>query len=154
MADRANGTRALSNYDPGADAAHRHSDWVIRHRDLRGVPEVMCPGRKVILLDDSRDRASRRCNLAHAIAHIDLDHQALAAGVLSKRQELAADKLAARRLVGIHALADAAAWAESFEELAAELEVDERMLWVRSRYMHPSERALVVRHLDRKLASA
>lgn len=140
-------------YDPGADAASRHPDWVIRHRDLRGVPEVMCPDRKVILIEDSHDRATRRCNLAHALAHIDLGHQALH-GVLSKRQELAADKLAARRLIKARALADAAVWAESFDELAHELDVDGRMLWVRARYLHPAERHLVLRRLDEKVLTA
>lgn len=140
-------------YDPGADAARRHPDWVIRHRDLRGVPEVMCVERKVILIEDSHDRATRRCNLAHAIAHIDLEHQAMT-GVLSHRQELAADKLAARRLVRAAALADAAVWAESFDELADELDVDGRTLWVRARYLHPAERHLIFRRMDEKVLTA
>lgn len=152
MTDTETGTRALI-YHPGADAARRHPDWVIRHRDLRGVPEVMCVERQVILLEDTHDRATRRCNLAHAIAHIDLEHQAMT-GVLSHRQELAADKLAARRLVRAAALADAAVWAESFEELADELDVDERMLWVRVKYLHPAERHLIFRQIDEKVLTA
>ncbi|NUO57284.1 MAG: ImmA/IrrE family metallo-endopeptidase [Hamadaea sp.] len=140
-------------YDPGADAARRHPDWVIRHRDLRGVPEVMCPERKVILIEDAQDRATRRCNLAHALAHIDLGHQAQT-GVLSKRQELAADKLAARRLVRASALAEAAISAESFEELAHELDVDERMLWVRIKYLQRKERNLIFERLDEKVLTA
>src|SRR5690242_18573471 len=83
------GTLTGCDYDPGADAARRYPDWVIRHRDLRGVPEVMCPTRKVILLEDTHDRASRRCSLAHAVAHIDLAHAA-ASHLLTVRQEVAA----------------------------------------------------------------
>lgn len=140
-------------YDPGADAALRHPSWVIRHRNLHGVPEVMCPERKVILVEDSHDRATRRCNLAHAIAHIDLAHEATT-GVLSRRQELAADRLAARRLIDVRRLADIVAWAESFEEVAFELDVDQRMLWVRSKYLHPAERHLVYRTIEAKVLTA
>lgn len=152
MADRSGSARALS-YDPGADAAARYPDWVIRHRDLRGVPEVMCPDRKVILIEDSHDRVRRRCSLAHAVAHIDLGHQALR-GVLSKRQELAADKLAAGRLIRSHSLADAVLWAESYEELAHELDVDERMLWIRVRFLPRDEQRQVLLALRAKASSA
>lgn len=152
MAHRESSTGTLT-YDPGADAARRHPDWVIRHRHLLGVPEVMCVARRVILLENSASRAVRRSNLAHAIAHIDLEHEATT-GVLSSRQELAADKLAARRLIGVRELADAVVWAESFEELAHVLDVDERMLWVRGKYLHPPERHLVSRRLDAKCMSA
>lgn len=145
-------TRA-HHYDPGADAALRHPDWVIRHRNLHGVPEVLCLRRRVILIEDTHDRASRRCNLAHAIAHIDLAHEATS-GHLSKRQELAADRLAARRLIALSDLTEAVVWSESFEEVARELDVDERMLWVRSRYLHPAERGHLYRVLDSKILTA
>lgn len=148
------GTAARAHkYDPGADAALRHPDWVIRHRNLHGVPEVLCLERRVILIENTHDRAARRCNLAHAIAHIDLRHEATS-GILSKRQELAADLLAARRLIALSDLAEAAAWAESFEELAHELDVDDRVLWVRTRHLHPSERGHLFRVMDAKIRTA
>lgn len=114
----------------------------------------MCPVRRVILIEDSHDRATRRCNLAHALAHVDLSHQATRHGTLTARQELAADRLAARRLIATRTLLDLVAWVESTEELAHELDVDMRMLSVRSRTMHPAERALVLRRLDAKVLTA
>lgn len=113
----------------------------------------MCPTRKVILLEDQHDRAARRCSLAHAVAHIDLKHRATN-GLISNRQELAADQLASRRLINMPALVGAALWAESFEEVAAELDVDKRMLFVRIRHLHPSERGALLRGLDVKMMSA
>ena len=153
MADREGITGALT-YDPGADAARRHPGWVIRHRNLLGVPEVMCPKRQVILIEHTADRGERRCNLAHAVAHIDLGHEASPNGHISHRQEVAADRLAARRLIDVRHLADTIMWADSFEEMCSELDVDRRMLFVRMKYLHPAERGLVVGHIDEKLLSA
>lgn len=152
MDDRSSVTRTLT-YDPGADAAQRYPEWVIRHRDLRGVPEVMCVERQVILLEDSHDRSARRCSLAHAVAHIDLGHQA-AKGVLSARQELAADKLAARRLIHAEALADAVLWADSFADLAAELDVDDRTLLIRLTHLRAAEQRLLFERVSTKAQSA
>lgn len=152
MADRPGGKGALT-YDPGRDAATRYPDWVIRHRPLLGVPEVMCPDRRVILLERGHSAAERRCSLAHAVAHIDLGHTA-AVGWWSERQEAAADRLAARRLMPIYPLTDAVVWSESREELADVLGVDLHMLEVRARSLHPAERALIARALDRKVLSA
>jgi Zn-dependent peptidase ImmA (M78 family) len=109
----------------------------------------MCPERKVILLERQHSAAERRCSLAHAVAHIDLGHTS-ESGWWSARQEAAADRLAARRLLPIYPLADAAVWAESHAELARELGVDAHMLAVRARGLHPAERAYIRARLDAK----
>lgn len=114
----------------------------------------MCPVRKVILLEDEHSRVSRRCSLAHAVAHIDLGHQATGGGVLGVRQEAAADVLAARRLVAVAAIAQAVLYVESFAELAHEVEVDEHMLGVRIQHMHPSELGYVREVMAAKPLSA
>lgn len=148
MVDRQGGSRALT-YDPGHDAAVRLPDWVIRHHDLRGIPEVLCPDRKVILVERSDSRIVRRCSLAHAIAHIDLDHRSVD-GLLSYRQELAADRVAARRLIHVRHLAEAWLWSETFEECAYELDVEQRYLVLRLERLHPAERHFLRRRIGEK----
>lgn len=131
--------RALT-YDPGRDAAERYPDWVIRHRPI-GVPELLDLRRKVILLDDAGDWAHKRSSLAHAIAHLDLDH-IVTGGKLGHRQEREAELLAARRMIPLSQLADAVRWHRepSWDAVAQELLVDARLLRHRLDHMHPSER--------------
>lgn len=141
MADREGVTGAMS-YDPGADAARRFPDWVIRHRPLGGsVPEVMCRRRRVILIDSGTSWPEKRCSLAHAVAHLDLGHQAN--GQLSQWMEREANGLAARRLIPVQRLADVLCWTRHTLEVAEELQVDVATLEVRRRHLHPAERAYI-----------
>jgi Zn-dependent peptidase ImmA (M78 family) len=131
-------------YEPGRDAASRYPDWVIRHRPLsHGIPEVLCRRRKVILIESQDTWPAKRCSLAHAVAHLDLGHQATTGGVFDRRQEDHANQLAARRLIGIEDLAAVLSWTRFITEVAAELEVDIRTLNIRQVHLHPSERALL-----------
>lgn len=128
------------SYDPGEDAGERYPDWVIRHRAI-GVPELMDVRRKVILLDRGSSRGERRASLAHAVAHLDLDHVAVG-GFIGERQERDAERLAALRCVSIRHLADAIKWhGQTWSHVAEAVEVDERMLRVRLDMMHPAHRA-------------
>ena len=139
MADQQGSAGAL-RYDPGADAAHRYPDWVIRRRHIGwGIDEVMCRRTKVILLEPSSTAAERRCSLAHAVAHIDLGHSA-SHGHFDRRQESDAHQLAARRLLPREELVWAVQWTHDPEEAAHELEVDLPTLRVRLAHLHPSER--------------
>lgn len=134
--------RVHGRYDPGRDAAERYPDWVIRHRQLsHGIPEVMCRRRKVILVEHQDSWAKKRCSLAHAVAHLDLEHIVAAAGYFDRVQEAEADQLAARRLITIPDLAGVLSWTRFITEVAAELEVDVRTLNMRQVHLHPSERA-------------
>lgn len=129
-------------YEPGRDAAQRYPDWVIRHRPLsHGIPEVMCRRRKVILIESREAWAAKRCSLAHAVAHLDLGHEATKAGTFDRRQEDHANQLAARRLIALDDLIDVLCWTRFSTEVAAELEVDIRTLNTRQVHLHPSERA-------------
>jgi hypothetical protein len=148
VAGRTGEAQAL-RYDPAADVAERYPDWVVRTTDLGGlVPEMMYPGHKLILIEQTHDAFVQRCSLAHAIAHIDLGHGRTLAGWFENREEAAADELASRRLIAIEDLASALAWSRDREEVAAELEVDLEMLRVRERCLHRRERI----HLRRLLA--
>ncbi len=129
-------------YHPGRDAAQRFPDWVIRHRPLsHGIPEVLCRRRKVILIESEDSWPAKRCSLAHAVAHLDLSHEATASGTFDRRQEDHANQLAARRLITIEDLAQVLSWTRFNTEVAAELEVDIRTLNTRQVHLHPSERA-------------
>ena len=126
MADR-QGLKGALTYDPGRDAAERYPGWVIRHRDLRGIPEVLCLERMVILVDRAQDWPAKRSGLAHAIAHLDLEHRP-ATGRFDRRQEREAEELAARRLLPTAALTDAIRWCgEDVSAIAEHMMVDERL---------------------------
>lgn len=121
----------MNHYDPGADIAARYPRWVVRHRHLRGVPEVLCRQRRVILLEQSLGPAERRCALAHAIAHLDLDHEVAMDRRAETLEEQAADDLAARRLLPLQRFVDAGVWSLSPTEAAHELDVTEPFLLLR-----------------------
>jgi Zn-dependent peptidase ImmA (M78 family) len=128
------------SYDPGADAAARYPDWVIRRRNLGwGITEVLCRKSRVILLERGTDAARRRCSLAHAIAHLDLGHGAAMTARFERRQEAEATQLAARRLRPLDDLVWAVQWTHDLEEAAVELEVDMDTLQTRMEHLHPSE---------------
>lgn len=95
-------------------------------------------------LDKEMRRARRRCALAHAIAHLDLAHTPVGVDY-EAWQEREADKLAARRLIPLDALADALRWTRSTPEIAAELDVDVGILLARVDVIHPVERAVLIR---------
>lgn len=124
MGDRAGRAGTLSIYDPGADAAQRYPDWVIRHRPLGGIPEVLSARRKVILINRDATPAERRCSLAHAVAHLDLMHDQTPGGIFVAYQERDANLLAAGRLVPVEAFVELLSWTQSMSEIAAELCVD------------------------------
>lgn len=127
---------------------------MIRHRPLRGIPEVLSRRNKVILLDQVQSRVERRCSLAHAVAHLDLGHANTPAGFFERRQEREADVLAARRLISIEQLAQVLCWTVDRGEVAAELQVDLPMLAIRERHLKQSEKRYLGRRVRRLGATA
>lgn len=148
MADRAGLEGEVTPpYNPGRDAAERYPDWVIRHRPLGGViPEVMCTKRKVILIETAHNWPEKRCSLAHAVAHLDLEHQAELQGSTFERwMEREANGLAALRLIPIRTLASVLCWTRDRHEIAHELQVDLPTLEIRRANLHHTERSLLRR---------
>lgn len=140
MADRAHPAGTLT-YDPAADLALRHPDWVVGRADLQGlVPEVLCWVRKVILIDAASSPEVQRSSLAHAVAHLDLGHTRTLSGHFENREEVQADRLAARRLIRIEDLAAALAWSRDRGEVASQLGVDLPMLQAREVGLDVAER--------------
>jgi IrrE N-terminal-like domain len=90
-----------------------------------------------IRMHPHQNQAQRRCTLAHELAHIELGH----VHGCSLAEERTAGELAARWLIDIGELADAARWARSPEELADELWVDVETIHIRLGALSDAERA-------------
>lgn len=83
-------------------------------------------------------QVERRSTLAHELAHIELEHTQGCTGA----DERAALELAARWLVSLEHLVDAARWARSIHELADELWVDVDTITTRLDTLTERERSL------------
>ncbi|MEY9864142.1 Zn-dependent peptidase ImmA (M78 family) [Catenulispora sp. GAS73] len=99
---------------------------------------------EAIAITDQADRIGRRCVLAHELAHFDLGHrQCVGIGrfgaMYARRQERAADQLAAERLVAFEALLVMAEYGFETDEAAENLDVTPGMLAVRLRNLTPAE---------------
>ncbi|KZE19121.1 hypothetical protein AVW13_11735 [Brevibacterium casei] len=102
---------------------------------MRGATD----GTSAIWMEPRLLQVERRCTLAHELAHIDLGHT----DCDDPREESAARRLAARKLVDWDDLVDAYRWASCMHEWADELWVTEEVLEDRLRYLHPHELALL-----------
>ena len=96
-------------------------------------------GSNAIWLDRSLQQTARRCALAHEQAHIDLGH----VGCNDPKDEVAARRYAAQKLIEWDALVDAFRWAHNAHEAADDLWVTPEVLEDRLRFLHPNERALL-----------
>lgn len=93
---------------------------------------------QTISLRRGMTQAERRSTLRHELEHHlrgffteeELD-----------REEEVCELAAARDLIGVRELGEALAWSSSPSEVADELWVDEALLDVRLRHLHPAERA-------------
>lgn len=124
-----------------------YSPWV----ELAGLPSVTLVwqplrGKRLgeyvrdlhlIRLDPEMRRHQARSVLAHELRH----HAHRDLGPCSDWQEARADREAARLLIDVHRLAEAAVTQEQhWPEVARELRVTKHLLEVRLRHLHPSER--------------
>lgn len=98
--------------------------------------------RRVVTVDCRLSAAQRRCTLAHELVHVERG-PVPADPWLAAREEAAVEAEAARRLIGIDALADALAWSSQPAEIADELWVDVQTLMVRVGGLSVAERRAV-----------
>ncbi|MFC2623676.1 MAG: ImmA/IrrE family metallo-endopeptidase [Propionibacterium acidifaciens] len=98
--------------------------------------------RRVVTVDCRLSAAQRRCTLAHELVHVERG-PVPADPWLAAREEAAVEAEAARRLIGIDALADALAWSSQPAEIADELGVDVQTLMVRVGGLSVAERRAV-----------
>ncbi|MCD2096576.1 hypothetical protein [Rhodococcus rhodochrous] len=135
---------------------HRWHPWrylAHRHPHLRVTCEYVLPESRKglattegIYLDRRLTQAGRRCTLTHEIIHLERgappDHPHFAA-----YEEHLVEVLAARRLIAIPQLIDAALWTQHPYELADELWVDIDTLTTRVQHLTREERATIIREL-------
>lgn len=132
-----------------------YSPWV----ELRGLPQLtlewalLAPGRlgeyvhaqRLIRLRPGMPRHQTRCVLAHELRH----HHYGDVWPAMAWQEKRADREAARLLIDIELLGDAAViHANHFAAVARELRVTHPILRCRMDNLHPSERGYLRRRLD------
>lgn len=132
-------------YNPWIDAGERYGDWIIERVPLHGLHEVMCIKNKVILLEQDRDKWERRCDLAHAIAHIDLGHVSR----FDRKSEQAAVRRSVKMLIDLEPLGKALSESdgEVNRRAAWSLGVDLVTLRTRLQILHPAERGYLMRTL-------
>lgn len=127
-------------YDPWDDARERypdvHIDWRTHIEPFHGM---WVPEQRVILIRKGLTRAEGRCALAHELAHIDTGDDPTDMCWFADRQETAADKLAARRLISIDELAAVMLWTSNAGEAAEALDVTPAMLHIRATAMAEGE---------------
>lgn len=107
----------------------------------------MCVKDRVIFIDRARTTAERRCDLAHALAHVELGHNERR----NHRQERAAVRYAAKMLIDLDPLAEAlaAVYPSPAADAAEILGVDVETLAVRLECLHPGEMGTIRRRLRR-----
>ena len=111
------------------------------------VGSVDYASRTITLAPDLLQR-ERRTTLTHELIHLERG-PVTAVGV--RREEATVELEAARRLIAINELINAAKWTDDVHELALELGVDEAAMVVRLQHLADDERALLARaRLDRE----
>lgn len=101
------------------------------------------PDQNVIWLDSRLSQAERRCTLVHEQIHAERGDEPCHSGWHEAKQERIVDRLAARRLIHLAAMADALAWAENEWEIADVLWVDVATVRARLDDLSEYERAYI-----------
>ena len=96
-------------------------------------------GNNAIWLDQDLLQVERRCAIQHEQAHIDLGHT----NCDDPREERAARRLTAQKLIHWDALFDVFKWAHTAFEAADELWVTPEVLEDRLRFLRPHEKHLL-----------
>lgn len=109
--------------------------------ECRTLPEgidAQTDGLRKIHVDGSLLEVERRCALEHELQHIRMGHT----GRQPLRVELTVRAIVARRLIPLHALIAASAWAhDNLWDLSDELLVTPEVLVDRLNHLDPAERA-------------
>ena len=116
-------------------------------------PAWWSPKSDHILMRPDLLQVERRCHLAHELAHRELKHSGeCAAGdsMAIRKQERAADTVAAARLIDLERFIDAVCWSDEPDVIADHLWVTRHMLDVRVETMLTVERKHVRAELIRR----
>lgn len=115
----------MSDYDPYADAERR--GFILSRVDLPGDYCAVTDLKGNIWLDNRLLQREERSALAHEIAHYDVPSGAFQGASL----EAEVNRIAAERLIDFDELVSAAKWADSIEEMAEELHVNDDLVRAR-----------------------
>jgi Zn-dependent peptidase ImmA (M78 family) len=99
---------------------------------LRDTWGVWVPKDCVVVVADGLSPVEERCVLAHEIEHIHAGDTGCGSGPVNMRAEKRADVQAARKLIALSDFCAARQWAETEQQLAAELQVTPWMLRTRA----------------------
>jgi Zn-dependent peptidase ImmA (M78 family) len=137
-------------YDPWRDAAERHAELHVEVCTTSPISGAWVRDAAVVFIGRHLDPVQRRCTLAHELAHVDLVHSATGQPILDARLEVAADALAAARLIPLPELIAAApVYPDDPAGLASCLCVTERVLQLRVARLDRPERAALEAALAR-----
>lgn len=138
------------SYCPQRDLDARLPNIAVTAASLAPARAAYVVEHEVIVLDKALEPAVRRSALAHEIAHLDLKHRPTGIPHFDARQERAADRLAARRLIIVNAFVDAILAGANDDISAAEfLDVDARTVETWRASLSSAEVALIQNRIAR-----
>lgn len=108
-------------------------------RDLPPGVRGATNGTSAIWMEPDQLQVERRCTLAHELAHVDLGHT----NCDDPKEEQAARRLTAQKLIDWDDLVDVFRWSHTAIEAADELNVIPEVFEDRLRFLHPHEKALL-----------
>lgn len=120
------------NYDPWQHAEQEHIT-ITTHPLPPELHGLWLPTHQTILLAPTLTPTMERCVLAHELAHATLGHTHTH-GTNATRQELAANRLAAQRLITREAFLSAASTTDDAGRIALDLGITPQLLltWLRT----------------------
>lgn len=133
-------------WHPWRTLRHR-PEITVRWERMPGRMGEWCQRTKTITLHPDQLQRERRTTATHETIHAERGHDGPCTGAV----ELSVKKEAARRLIGIYALAEAVLFygQEDLPALAEELWTDEEHVAIRLQWLHPAERG----YLEQRLAA-
>lgn len=126
-------------HHPWRELRERGDGVVLHFTRFNDTRVAATNGNNAIWLDQDLLQVERRCAIQHEQAHIDLGHT----NCDDLREEQAARRLTAQKLIDWDDLVDAFKWAHTAFEAADELWVTPEVLEDRLRFLHPNERTLL-----------
>ncbi|GAA2070980.1 ImmA/IrrE family metallo-endopeptidase [Williamsia deligens] len=134
------------SYHPWRDARSRkHLEIAFGESSADCWRGSFSPGR--IEVDSRQSQAERRCTIAHELVH-DERRVFPRDPALRAREEVAVERIAARRLVALERLLDVLRWTRHTDEVADELWVDVPMLVALVRSLTDEERTWIDDQLE------
>jgi hypothetical protein len=147
------GEMTKTMYNPEEHLEHEHPDVTVHYCCLGPARAAWLPKRRLVLISDDLDPATRRSVMAHEVEHLHED-SSHCEGPVAVRQEIRVDRHAAVRLISIDELVGALFLANDDRGLANELTVTPHMIHVRFDLLTVAEQDYIAEQLWSQEASA